>query len=142
MWYKGSVGKITNYDNIQIPKTITKFNYNSKAIFNLQFPQYNVIINYLKNRNNEDGVVVAGTYIQYFLDNQRNLTMDGLLTELWVKISDYDLCKSYWRLKNDHIKYLLIDPNIGSVGMGEGNETLFHRFFAKLGPTQKDIEED
>jgi hypothetical protein len=37
---------------------------------------------------------------------------------------------------------LIIDPNIGTVGMGEGNETLFHRFFAKLNPIDGSIEED
>jgi len=66
----------------------------------------------LKDRANDDGVVVAGTYIQYFLDNHWNLKMDGLLTDFWQKNSDGDICKGYWRLRNDKTKYLIIDPNI------------------------------
>jgi hypothetical protein len=123
-------------------KTKTKYGYTMKEVFNLQFPQYNPIINALKNRKNEDGIVIAGTYIQYFLANQWNLQGDGMLTEFWVKASDGNLCKTYRRLKNDNIKYLIIDPNIGTVGMGEGNETLFHRFFAKLNTVSGTIEED
>jgi hypothetical protein len=55
-------------------------------------------------------------------------------------MSDNDSCKTSQRLKNENIKYLVIDPNIGTVGMGEGNETLFHRFFAKLDPVSGKIE--
>jgi hypothetical protein len=46
-------------------------------------------------------------------------------------MSDNDSCKTSKRLQARNIKYLVIDPNIGTVGMGEGNETLLHRFFAK-----------
>jgi hypothetical protein len=35
------------------------YKYGWKNIFNLQFPQYNPIINALANRDNEDGVIVA-----------------------------------------------------------------------------------
>jgi hypothetical protein len=60
----------------------------------------------------------------------------------WLReeMSDNDSCKTIHRLKNENIKYLVIDPNIGTVWMGEGNETLFHRFFAKLDSTNKKIE--
>jgi hypothetical protein len=44
------------------------------------------------------------------------------------------MCKSYQRLKAANLKYLVIDPNIGTVVMGEGNESLFNRFFAKKDP--------
>ena len=83
-----------------------------KHVFDLQFPQYNAIITALKHRNNEDGVIVAGTYIQYFLDNQWNLKGDGMLIDFWVQTSDGNLCKTHRRLRDNNIKYLIIDPNI------------------------------
>ncbi len=116
--------------------------YTAKSVFDLQFPQYNAIIHHLQDRKDEDGVLIAGTYIQYFLDNQKNVRLDGMLDRLWRKMSDRDPCKTYRRLKNEHLKYLLIDPNIGFVGMGEGNESLFHRFFAKLNALDGHIETD
>jgi hypothetical protein len=60
--------------------------------------------------------MVAGTYIQYFLDNQKNIVSDGMLNWLWEETSDVNSCRSYQRLKNENIKYLIIDPNIGTVG--------------------------
>ena len=60
-------------------------------------------------------ILIAGTYIQYFLHNQKNITLDGLLSQLREQMSDYNSCKTYHRLKNNHIKYLVIDPNIGTV---------------------------
>ena len=59
---------------------------------------------------------------------------------LWEQFSDFNSCKSYNRLKNKHIKYLIIDPNIGTVGrVGQGNESLFRRFFAKLNSNETEI---
>ena len=56
-------------------------------------------------------------------------------------MSDFNSCRSYQRLKNEKLKYLIIDPNIGTVGrVGEGNESLFHRFFARLTADEKQIE--
>lgn len=83
---------------------------------------------------------VAGTYIPYFLHNQKNVKMDNLLTHLWEEMSDYNSCKIYHRLKNRGMKYFVIDPNIGTVGrVGQGNESLFHRFFAKLNTDESKI---
>jgi len=56
--------------------------------------------------------------------------------------SDGDSCKSAQRLKNANIKYLVIDPNIGTVVMGPGNESLFNRFFAKRDPVTGKIQDD
>ena len=56
--------------------------------------------------------------------------------------SDGNLCKSYQRLRDSNLKYLVIDPNIGTVVMGEGNESLFNRFFAKKDPVTGKIQED
>ena len=147
VWYKENVGKDSEYVLDPVSRQISvaqkkQYRYGEKDIFDLQFPQYNALISYLKERKDEDGVKVAGTYIQYFLHNQKNLQMDGMLTDFAEKISDGDLCKSYRRLKNQHLKYLIIDPNIGSVGMWEGNESLFHRFFAKLSAVNGQIEKD
>lgn len=139
--YKGNMGEISKItEQLEVKKEISY--YNAKDVFDLQFPQYNSIINLLKDRKNDEWVIIAGTYIQYFLNNQWNLKMDWLLTDFWQKSSDGDLCKTYWRLKEDKTKYLIIDPNIWTVGMWEGNETLFHRFFAKLSAVDWSIEED
>jgi hypothetical protein len=81
--------------------------------------------------------MIAWTYIQYFLHNQRNIKLDGMLWRLREEMSDNDSCKTVHRLKNQNIKYLVVDPNIWTVGMWEWNETLFHRFFAKLDSTNK-----
>lgn len=142
VWYKENVGREYYYDENLQGKERKKYGYGEKDIFDLQFPQYNSIISYLKDRNNEDGVTIAGTYIQYFLDNQQNLKMDALLLDFAEQTSDGDLCKSYRRLRNDKMKYFIVDPNIGSVGMGEGNESLFNRFFAKINAVTKKIEKD
>jgi len=142
VWYKGNVGEETLFTDTLTMKKQIAYGYTMKKVFDLQFPQYNPIITALKNRSDEDGVTVAGTYIQYFLHNQRNMKWDGMLTEFWKQASDGNLCKTYTRLRDDNTKYLIIDPNIGTVGMGEGNETLFHRFFAKLNAVNGTIEED
>jgi hypothetical protein len=141
VWYKGNMGTETQFtEGLETKQKVAL--YTAKDVFNLQFPQYNPIITALKERKNDEGIVIAGTYLQYFLNNQWNLQGDGLLANFRVKASDGNLCKTYRRLKNDHIKYLVIDPNIGTVGMGEGNETLFHRFFAKLDPVSGGVEQD
>ena len=142
VWYKSSVGKeqIIGADLQGTEKV--KYWYWWKNIFNLQFPQYNPIINALADRKDEDWVIIAWTYIQYFLWNQWNIKSDGMLSDFWVKASDWDLCKTYRRLKEDNTRYLIVDPNIGTVTMWEWNETLFYRFFGKLNSTKTEIELD
>ncbi len=143
VWYKWNVGKEQIIDdNLQANYKIKKLRYNWKNIFDLQFPQYNPIINALANRANEDWVIIAWTYIQYFLWNQWNIKSDWMLFNFWGKTSDWDLCKTYRRLKNDNTRYLIIDPNIWTVTMWEWNETLFYRFFAKLNGDKSKIEVD
>ena len=138
---------MNNGTNIEITenleqKSIVQAGYGRKDVFDLQFPHYNKLIQHTKERADTDGVLIAGTYIQYFLDNQRNLKMDGMLNRFREQNSDGDLCKSYQRLKNNNLQYLVIDPNIGTVVMGEGNETLFNRFFAKRDAVSGKIEDD
>ena len=84
----------------------------------MQFGHYNRFIDTVRDRKDEDGVLIAGTYMQYFLDKQANLSLDGLLTEFWKWTSDENSCAASQRLIDKKIKYLVIDPNIGSVVMG------------------------
>ena len=142
VWYKWNVGRIQVVDDNLQPNNRIKVWYWWKNIFDLQFPQYNPIINALANRDNNDWVIIAWTYIQYFLWNQWNLKWDWMLSEFWKKSSDWNLCKLYRRLKKDNTRYLIIDPNIWTVTMGEWNETLFYRFFAKLSRDNSKIEKD
>ena len=126
-------------ENLEVLNQKT-YKFTADKLFELQFGAYLPFMKAVENRADEDGVLVAGTYIQYFLKNQRNMRSDGLLTMLWEQFSDFNSCKSYNRLKNKHIKYLIIDPNIGTVGrVGQGNESLFHRFFAKLNSNETEI---
>lgn len=144
VWYKWNIGSEQYIDDSlqqdEHPKI--KYWYTRKNIFKLQFPQYNSIIHALADRENEDGVVIAWTYIQYFLWNQWNIKWDWMLWNFWKNASDWDLCKTYRRLKKDNTRYLVIDPNIWTVSMWEGNETLFYRFFGKLNSDKTKIELD
>jgi len=128
-------------ENLEVSSK-TKIWYGWKNIFDLQFPQYNPIINALADRKNEDWIIMAWTYIQYFLWNQRNIRWDWMLGDFRKNSSDWDLCKTYRRLKDNNSRYLIIDPNIWTVTMWEWNETLFYRFFAKLNSNKSKIEKD
>lgn len=139
-WYKMNTWKSIEIDNNLQQKESIITNYNWKKVFDLQFPHYNKFIELTKERSDKDWVLIAGTYIQYFLHNQKNITLDGMLWWLREEMSDNDSCKTTHRLKNKNIKYLVIDPNIWTVGMWEWNETLFHRFFAKINPINQKIE--
>lgn len=123
-------------------KETTKVGYGRKDVFDLQFPHYNKFIEYVKDRDDKDGVLIAGTYMAYFLDNQRNIKADGMLDRFREQNSDGNMCKSYQRLVNSNLKYLVIDPNIGTVVMGEGNESLFNKFFAKRDAVTGKITQD
>lgn len=144
VWYKWNIGsEVVIDDNLQqTDKQKIKYGYTAQNIFNLQFPQYNPIIHALANRDNDDGVIIAWTYIQYFLWNQWNIKWDWMLSNFWKNTSDWDLCKTYRRLKKDNTRYLIIDPNIWTVTMWEWNETLFYRFFGKLNAEKTGIEMD
>ena len=142
VWYKWNVGSEHVIDNnLKYSEKIKRW-YTSEDIFNLQFSQYNPIIHALADRKDEDWIIIAWTYIQYFLWNQRNIKSDSMLLDFWKKTSDWDLCKTYRRLKNDNTRYLIIDPNIGTVTMWEWNETLFYRFFGKLNSNESKIDID
>ena len=147
VWYKWNIGNEQFIDDNLQQNIRNKRWYTWKDIFNLQFPQYNPIIHTLADRNKNDWVTVAGTYIQYFLWNQRNVKWDWMLSKFWDKTyrkksSNLDLCKTYRRLKNENTHYFIIDPNIWTVSMWEWNETLFYRFFAKLNADKSKIITD
>jgi len=140
-WYKSNVWeRQTVSDKLEF-NTEKVYTFNAQDIFALQFGQYQPFIDAVKDRKDEDWVMIAGTYIQYFLDNQKNIVSDGMLNWLWEETSDVNSCRSYQRLKNENIKYLIIDPNIGTVGRaGDWNESLFYRFFARLSTDEKSIQ--
>ncbi len=140
--YRMNNGKTVEITTSLQQTEVIKAGYGQKDVFNLQFPHYNKFIDYVKNRKNTDGVLIAGTYMQYFLDNQYHIKWDGMLDWFREQNSDGNLCKSYQRLRDSNLKYLVIDPNIGTVVMGEGNESLFNRFFAKQDPVTKQIVQD
>ncbi len=127
-WYKTNMGtKMIINEQLQTQEKTG--HYKASDVLDLQFRAYLPFVQEVADRANEDGVLIAGTYLQYFLKNQWNLRLDGMLTRLWEQVSDFDSCKSYQRLQQEKVKYIVIDPNIGTVGLGEGNESLFHRFF-------------
>ncbi|HCY21349.1 TPA: hypothetical protein DIC40_05915 [Patescibacteria group bacterium] len=71
-----NTGKTIELDaNLQQKESIVN-KYDWKDVFDLQFPHYNKFIELVKERKDEDGVFIAGTYIQYFLHNQRNIKQD------------------------------------------------------------------
>lgn len=105
-------GKTVELNEQLQQKEVAQGNYRWKDVFDLQFPHYNKFIQYIKDRDNKDGVLIAGTYLQYFLDNQHNIKGDGMLDRFWEQTSDNNECKSYQRLRSNNIKYLVIDPNI------------------------------
>jgi hypothetical protein len=117
--YRMNNGKSTEITSNLEQKEIIKAGYGWKDVFDLQFPHYNKFIEYVKERPDTEGVLIAGTYMQYFLHNQRNIKGDGMLSWFREQNSDGNMCKSYQRLKNNNLKYLVIDPNIGTVVMGE-----------------------
>lgn len=138
--FKQSVWQEQIFDDNLSSETKTKIWYAQKDVFDLQFPQYNQFIWYVKDRKDNEWVLIAWTYLQYFLDNQKNLKMDGGLSWFWEQWSDWDTCKMYQRLKNENLKYLVIDPNVASIVMWEWNKSLFYRFFAKTNDNWKIIE--
>lgn len=52
-------------------------------MFHEQFGHYQAFLDHTQDRANEEGILIAGTYLQYFLDNQHNIVSDGMLTTLW-----------------------------------------------------------
>ena len=139
LWYKSNVGIREHYDTQLRRTTPVVSNFRSEDIFNLQFPHYHTIIDLAHERWSEDGMLIAGTYLWYFLDHQRYIKQDGFLWWLSQMVSDSDPCATYLRLRDNNMRYLVIDPNIGTVVQWWWNQTLFDRFFARLDTTDGSI---
>ena len=135
IWYKWSSWEIQdlklNRGSITMNK-ITKTPFKMNDVFALQFGHYRRVIRALENREDWEKAILAGTYMRYFLKNQRGVEGDQFLTNLWQLFSDDDSCKSHLRLKDKWIKYVVIDPNIWTVVMWWWNMSLWYRFFAKI----------
>jgi hypothetical protein len=79
VWYKASVGQkqvLSLTPNGFQPTNKIVIPYRQQDIFDLQFGAYNPFITMVKHRPDGDGVLIAGTYLQYFLHNQRNVFVD------------------------------------------------------------------
>ncbi|USN54729.1 MAG: hypothetical protein H6765_09660 [Candidatus Peribacteria bacterium] len=129
----------TEFSSSLVRTSVPTSRFDRKDVFDLQFPHYRKFINVANSREKGDGAVIAGTYVRYFVDDQTHIKYDQFLTWLWEMSSDEDSCNTYLRLKDQHIKYIVIDPNIGTVVQGAGNQTLFDRFFAKVDNTNDTI---
>jgi hypothetical protein len=125
--YKSNVGMVTKTDENLQTTQVQKIGYTSHDVFDLQFPHYNAILRTVNTRGKDEGVIIAGTYIQYFIDNQRNISADGFLNDFRKNASDNNVCNTYNRLRDKKMKYIVIDPNIASVAVGN-NSTLIDRF--------------
>lgn len=110
--YKQSTGKerIINDSFQALEEKI--FPYTADKIYDLQFGFYDPIIKHIDQRGDDESVVIAGTYMQYFLHNQRNIYFDTRLGMLANLSSDENVCKTYQRFKQKKLKYLVLDQNI------------------------------
>jgi len=108
---------VTKTDEQLQTTQVQKIGYSSEDVFALQFPHYTSVLRVINARPQDAGVIIAGTYMQYFIDNQRNVFADGFLTEFWKNASDNNVCNTYARLRDKKIQYIVIDPNIASVAM-------------------------
>lgn len=118
-----------------------KSSYGYDEILDMQFPHYKKPIEILDTRAAWQGVVIAWTYLRYFMKNQDNAKWDGFLTDFWENISDGNPCLSYLRMKDKKLQYYVIDQNIATVVQWDANKALFDRFFAKLGADASTINE-
>jgi len=140
-WYKSNVWEKQEITKDLQFKSTKVYNFDAEDVFNLQFGQYQPFLDAVKWRKDDEGILIAWTYVQYFLDNWNNIISDGMLNHLWEQVSDFNSCRGYQRLKNENIKYLIIDPNIWTVGRAwDGNESLFYRFFARLSEDESMIQ--
>ena len=140
-WYKTNVGERQEITKDLEFANTKVYNFNSEDVFGLQFGQYQPFLNAVKWRADNEWILIAWTYIQYFLDNWNNIISDNMLNHLWEQVSDFNSCRWYQRLKNENVKYIIIDPNIWTVGRaGEWNESLFYRFFARLSADEQKIQ--
>lgn len=106
--------------------------FTKEEAFDMQFWHYRPFVDAMNTRESNEGAVIAGTYTRYFIQDQKFIHYDQFLTWFQKYISDNDVCKTYLRMKDKSIKYIALDPNIGTVVQWEWNISLFHRFFAHI----------
>lgn len=138
-WYKMNVWQDMIITPQLTQENVVKFWYSSDDVFKIQFPHYIPILEKINARGVDEWVTIAWSYMQYFINNQSNIEDDWFLSKFWQNSSDNNVCNTYLRLKDKKKKFLIIDPNIASVVMGEWNKTLFDRFFAVLSEDGKTI---
>lgn len=122
-------------------KDVEKYGYWMKDVFGLQFWHYSKTIELADSRKDWEWMFIAGTYITYFIKDQKNIVYDQFLNRLVENFSDNNICASYLRLKDKWIKYITIDPNIWTVVMWWWNMSLFERFFAKINSVNWEVED-
>lgn len=101
----------------------------------MQFGHYEPFLQTVKGRGEDEGVFIAGTYARYFMQDQHATQYDHFMNSLWQWFSDGDASKILARLKDQKIRYIAIDPSIGTVVQNEGNVSLFERYFALVDRT-------
>lgn len=124
--------------------------YSRKSILELQFSNYKKFLELANNRKPDEWIFIWWTYARYFINSQRGVLYDHFLRKLWYWFSDGNLQKSYLRLKDKnrkwfegrYIKYIVIDPNIGTVVQGWGNKSLFDRFYGQVDFKNRKLIED
>ena len=142
MRYKSNTGVVREYnERLEQVERIDR-TFWAQDVFNLQFPHYNKLIQAMNDSGEQEWALIAGTYARYFIQDQTNIRYDQFLTRLWQQTSDGDVCNSYLRLKDQNKKYIVIDPNIGTVVQWAGNSSLFDRFFARIDKSNGTIVED
>lgn len=129
-WYKANVWEKYNFNDQLIADKTVKIWFNANDVLDLQFPHYKWVINMLNERGPGEWIVIAWTYLQYFINDQSTIEADWFLSTFWENISDNDVCNSYLRLRDQKKKHIIIDPNIASVVMWDWNKSLFDRFYA------------
>lgn len=141
IWYKTNFGVEQNLTETLQSANTPEPGFGQDDVFNMQFPHYREFLKLANERAADEGVFVAGTYARYFIKNQHHVRDDGFLSWLWEMSSDNDTCNTYLRLKDNYIRYMVIDPNIWTVVQGAGNQSLFDRFFARVNNVTNMIEE-
>ncbi len=142
LWYKQSSGQERVVNQELSSEKKNKIPYSWKDVFDRQFPHYNKFIDLANNRKEWERIFLAWTYSRYFIKDQSWIRYDQFLMSLWELFSDSNVCNSYLRLKDEKYKYITIDPNIGTVVMWWGNESLFDRFFGRINPVKWKVEKD
>jgi len=132
LWYKTGYGQVETFgDNLQ-PTTTLDRSFGADNVFDMQFRHYKKFLWLANTSLPKDWSLIAGTYARYFVEDQTNVKYDQFLTWLWEMFSDGDACKSYLRLQDQNIKYIVVDPNIWTVVQWGWNQSLFDRFFARV----------